>query len=351
MFSAASPLLQSFPEPCGHSVWAPAAPRSAGGEAHAACATSAGSGDLGRDDSSPGSSSSDCFERKTLAALAGAGVLALRAHVLLSDLHDDLATGGLQDKLVEEVVQLLQLSRRCSKPQTSEQRPPEQQPQQETAPEDLQQLPRVCQQHGLDLPPGVLLQLGEVPSTVMAIASRRCHQVADAAGIDFQHSSSLVHGWNRTQHPTLPGEAAVRSGRAALWHLVTSKAVEVTAPLSAWIDASTRRHKKLLLAGLTSEARAAGSSSGGSAKDAAGDGRFCASCKLCRAELQLQQQQQHASAGRSSSSSSSCAPSPVSTDDPFMWRRLIWGLMGRVKPAARRLYAAEKGMCPHSDAN
>ncbi|WIA41743.1 hypothetical protein OEZ86_009086 [Tetradesmus obliquus] len=85
------------------------------------------------------------------------------------------------------------------------------------------------------------------------------------------------------------------------------------------------------------------SSSDGAAVD---DESFRAGCKLCQLEKQ-QQQQQHASAG--SSSSSSTAEQPGDAADPFMWRRLMWRLAGRIKPTAQRLFAADRGMCPHSD--
>jgi uncharacterized Zn finger protein (UPF0148 family) len=86
-----------------------------------------------------------------------------------------------------------------------------------------------------------------------------------------------------------------------------------------------------------------------------GDGRFCPTCKLCQAELrrhreqQEQEQEQQDSVRSSSSSSSRSAAAALDTSDPFMMRRLVWGLLGAIKPSARRLWAAEKGMCPHAD--
>jgi hypothetical protein len=39
---------------------------------------------------------------------------------------------------------------------------------------------------------------------------------------------------------------------------------------------------------------------------------------------------------------------PVDPSSPFMWRRLWWGLLGRLAPRARDLLASQAGMCPHS---
>jgi hypothetical protein len=33
--------------------------------------------------------------------------------------------------------------------------------------------------------------------------------------------------------------------------------------------------------------------------------------------------------------------------DPYMWRRLVWGLLGKLKPTSRDWYVQHYGMCPH----
>jgi hypothetical protein len=33
--------------------------------------------------------------------------------------------------------------------------------------------------------------------------------------------------------------------------------------------------------------------------------------------------------------------------DPFMWRRLMWGLLGKLKPTAQDWYVQYYSMCPH----
>jgi hypothetical protein len=97
----------------------------------------------------------------------------------------------------------------------------------------------------------------------------------------------------------------------------------------------------------SSSTSGSGGSSSGTVAETDADGSFCGSCKLCQEELQQQQQQQQQRASAKRSSSSAGAQ-PLDTADPFMWRRLMWGLLGRIKPSARKLYAAEKHMCPHT---
>jgi hypothetical protein len=69
-------------------------------------------------------------------------------------------------------------------------------------------------------------------------------------------------------------------------------------------------------------------------------------CPLCQAELQQQQQQQHAQTS-SSSSSSAASSDPVPYTDPFMWRRLLWQLLGKLSPEAQAFYAQHLAVCPH----
>jgi hypothetical protein len=84
-----------------------------------------------------------------------------------------------------------------------------------------------------------------------------------------------------------------------------------------------------------------------------------AGCPLCAQEQQAQAAAA-ASAGGDSSSSATAIPSeapaaacyiPGSPQqawrDPFMWRRLLWGLLGRLKPTAQAWYVQHYAMCPH----
>jgi hypothetical protein len=65
-------------------------------------------------------------------------------------------------------------------------------------------------------------------------------------------------------------------------------------------------------------------------------------CPLCQTELKQQQRP----AGDSSSSSSSIESVPY--DDLFLWRRLLWRLLGKLSPEAQAFYAHYLNMCPHS---
>jgi hypothetical protein len=126
-----------------------------------------------------------------------------------------------------------------------------------------------------------------------------------------------------------------------------NKVQEVAVPLAAWQHACSRLQKQHMMASI----RGNSSSSGVGGKDDTDDGRFCATCKLCQAELRRLQeaQEQQEDAVDGSSSSSGCTVDPVDTADPFMMRRLVWRLLGSIKPSARRLWAADNGMCPHAE--
>jgi hypothetical protein len=220
LFSAKSSLPCILPEPCGHGIWAPAVSAAAGAEAHVVPGSSSSDSSdssswAAGDGSSTSCGNSPWFTARALAALAGAGVLSQRAHQLLLGLHDDLANGDLQEKLVEDVVQLLQMLSRCS---GRDQRVfGQQQQQQEEWPELLQQLQRSCQEHGMELPPELLQQLCEVPATVLQSAFSKWQQAAESSGIDVQRSSSFRSCWNHRQVLALPGDAASTAGKAGLW--------------------------------------------------------------------------------------------------------------------------------------
>ncbi|WIA21453.1 hypothetical protein OEZ85_000661 [Tetradesmus obliquus] len=202
-----------------------------------------------------------------------------------------------------------------------------------------------CLLHGLEVQAEALEQLALVRRLVLDLALRRCKLEAAEAGIDLQQSSNLLHGCGKQEFHQRA--AAVKKGMTALWNLIRKMSLEVGGPLETHLKASNSQqmHQAFSSLSLGAALGAAGSSSSSSSDGAAvDDASFRAGCKLCQLEKQ-QQQQQHASAG----SSSSTAEQPGDAADPFMWRRLLWRLVGRIKPTARRLFAAEKGMCPHSD--
>jgi hypothetical protein len=71
-------------------------------------------------------------------------------------------------------------------------------------------------------------------------------------------------------------------------------------------------------------------------------------CRVCQQELtkQRQQQQQHTQTSSSSSAAGGCTD-PVHYADPFMWRRLLWQLLGKLSPEAQAFYAQHLAACPH----
>jgi hypothetical protein len=68
-------------------------------------------------------------------------------------------------------------------------------------------------------------------------------------------------------------------------------------------------------------------------------------CPLCQQEHKQQQHGQASSSSSSSSGGSSELPVPYS--DPFMWRRLLWQLLGKLSPQAQAFYAQHLAVCPH----
>jgi hypothetical protein len=103
------------------------------------------------------------------------------------------------------------------------------------------------------------------------------------------------------------------------------------------------------------QAGGGGSSKRGSQHGGSGGGKFeavvgCAKgCPWCAAEAEdeeaagqqpLQQGERHTSAFG--------AGFPVPFDSPFVLRRLLWGLLGRLAPRVRERLARGAGMCPHS---
>eukprot|EP00775_Hariotina_reticulata_P007199 gene7199-7413_t len=92
-----------------------------------------------------------------------------------------------------------------------------------------------------------------------------------------------------------------------------------------------------------------------------GDGDYSGMLQLLRAADCTTEEQQSghhglrhkallgASGGSSDSGGgpSSFSSPAVSWTDPFMWRRLLWQLLGKLNPAAQGFYATYLGMCPH----
>jgi hypothetical protein len=56
----------------------------------------------------------------------------------------------------------------------------------------------------------------------------------------------------------------------------------------------------------------------------------------------------HGGGGGSSSSSGPYTGWAVPYDDPFLWRRLMWQLLGKLSPEAQAFYSTYLAMCPHA---
>jgi hypothetical protein len=112
--------------------------------------------------------------------------------------------------------------------------------------------------------------------------------------------------------------------------------------VSSWISRKTQ----WATSSSSSSQQVADSQSAGSSSAASG-------CPLC-----AQEQQAAAAAGDTSSATASTAEPPIAAcyipgssqqawRDSFMWRRLMWGLLGKLKPTAQAWYVQYYGMCPH----
>ncbi|WIA19934.1 hypothetical protein OEZ85_005822 [Tetradesmus obliquus] len=66
---------------------------------------------------------------------------------------------------------------------------------------------------------------------------------------------------------------------------------------------------------------------------------FHVSCPLCQQEQQQEQQQQQQEEQQQSEA--------VPHTDPFLWRRLLWLLLGKLSPASQAFYAQYAAACPH----
>lgn len=76
-------------------------------------------------------------------------------------------------------------------------------------------------------------------------------------------------------------------------------------------------------------------------------------CSSCQQEQQERSAAEPSAAGsRSSNSGSSVSSSlftcfPVQYDDPFLYRRLLWQLLGKVSPEAQAFLSKQANGCPH----
>jgi hypothetical protein len=76
-------------------------------------------------------------------------------------------------------------------------------------------------------------------------------------------------------------------------------------------------------------------------------GRF-PPCQLCKSQAAAGGAGGAAGEHRQSSSSSSgYSGFPVPWSDAFMMRRLLWDLLGRIKPTAQKWFKTHARMCPH----
>jgi hypothetical protein len=93
------------------------------------------------------------------------------------------------------------------------------------------------------------------------------------------------------------------------------------------------------------------SSSWQGSSDNSSNGAGCG-CPLCEQEPQEQLATTDAAAAAADSPAAAAAASAACKPlggcrDPFMWRRLVWQLLGRLMPTAQAWYMQHYGMCPH----
>jgi hypothetical protein len=107
--------------------------------------------------------------------------------------------------------------------------------------------------------------------------------------------------------------------------------------------------------------KAGNSSSGSSDEWKHGAYDVCASCPLCQLEQEQQMQQQAMNKQPGNNLGNGCGRGPGSAaggagggssdavpySDPFMWRRLLWQLLGKLNPESQAFYAQYLAMCPH----
>jgi hypothetical protein len=104
----------------------------------------------------------------------------------------------------------------------------------------------------------------------------------------------------------------------------------------------------------TSSGGGSSSSSSKSGVWPSGDHNYHPGCPLCVEEQQQRQQAlgpqplPAANPPTSSRKSNIYTAWPVPYDDAFMWRRLLWQLLGELSPEAQAFYAVYLAMCPHA---
>ena len=155
----------------------------------------------------------------------------------------------------------------------------------------------------------------------------------------------------------------LRLGAVCVWQLHQERRASL-ASLSAQQDTGSA-HVDPASAGAVADAESRVQAEGRSQRWLPGPCDWHPDCSLCRQEQQQQQQQQHANTGaasrgvgssiddsRRSVGDCSNASNPYTSwavpyDDPYMFRRLLWRLLGKLSPAAQTLYSQHAGMCPH----
>lgn len=131
----------------------------------------------------------------------------------------------------------------------------------------------------------------------------------------------------------------------SLLHLTAAEAGEALGCTGSTADASACPQSGS--AGQEDSSRSRSSSQGAAHWPSNGPCDWHPDCRLCREEQQKGQRQPDSSTSSSSSSQGLCFPVPY--DDPFLMRRLLWRLLGKLSPEAQAYLAKHARMCPHCD--
>jgi hypothetical protein len=97
-------------------------------------------------------------------------------------------------------------------------------------------------------------------------------------------------------------------------------------------EGSSSKGTAALLPGMTAAGSSSSSSGSSNGEWVSGACDYHPYCNVCREEQQQQQQQ-------------GCEAVPYS--DSFMWRRLLWQLLGKLSPESQAFYAQYTAACPH----
>ncbi len=183
-----------------------------------------------------------------------------------------------------------------------------------------------------------------------------CREAASCVAAQF----SPLHQWH-AQQVQRRQEAAVQ---AQQWWQSTDR---LKAAIAGATSPHHQQHHNSSSTATAADGGAAPSSSNGSSSNPGmwpSGGYNChPECPLCRQEQQQQDTKPHDGAystssssggdsGSSGSNSGSDGSSPytawaVGYDDPFLWRRLMWQLLGKLNPQAQAFYATYLAICPH----